>query len=209
MAITKLSSGPYTIHTINAADPITLDATSVYINGNLVVLGTTTTIETTNTVIYDNIITLNGGVSGTPFVGNTGIEVNRGGGSNVNVGISWDEVQSAWTLRKADGSWAFIQTALSGSSALTTVFDDKTPKLGGNLDLNGFAILSNVGNMKYQGNLQINNTTVIPTTLVANATILYSTVPNSGAAGLYVLNSASTNEELVTKKRALGFSLIF
>jgi hypothetical protein len=209
MAITKLSSGPYTIHTINATDPITLDADSVYINGNLVVLGKTSTIETTNTVIYDNIVTLNGGIIGSPFVGNAGIEVNRGGGIYNNVAIVWDEVQSNWTARMADGTWKYIMQSNVGAIGLSAVIDDPNPSLGGNLNLNSYTVSSNVGNMKLQGNVQINNTLVIPTSSVTNATVLYSTVPNSGAAGIYVLNSASANEELVTKKRALGFSLIF
>jgi hypothetical protein len=209
MAITKLASGPYTIHTINATDPITLDAGSVYINGNLVVLGTTSTIETTNTVIYDNIVTLNGGITGSPFVGNAGIEVNRGGGIYNNVSIGWDEVQGTWTARIADGTWKYILQSNIGSIGLTAVIDDPNPSLGGNLNLNSYTVSSNVGNMKLQGNVQINNTLVVPTSSVTNATVLYATTPNAGSTGLYVLNSSSLNEELVTKKRALGFSLIF
>lgn len=210
MAITKLSSGPYTIHTINATDPITLDAGTVYINGNLTVVGTTSTIETTNTVVYDNIIALNGGITGTPFNGNTGIEVNRGGGSYNNVAIIWDEVQSAWTARLADGSWTYLlQSNIGGGGGLTAVIDDPSPALGGNLNLNSWTILSNIGNMKLQGNIQVNNTVIVPSNIVTNATVLYATTPGAGTAGLYVLNSETANEELVTKKRALGFSLIF
>jgi hypothetical protein len=208
MAITKLSSGPYTIHTINATDPITLDAGSVYINGNLVVLGTTSTIETTNTIIYDNIVTLNGGITGSPFVGNAGIEINRGGGAYTNVSIQWDEVQGAWSARLADGSWKYVLLGSSGAG-LGAVVDDPIPALGGNLNLNSYTISSNVGNMKMKGNIQLNNTTVIPSSAVTNATVLYATTPGAGTAGVYILNGATANEELVTKKRAIGFSLIF
>lgn len=209
MAITKLSSGPYTIHTLNASDPITLDAGSVYINGNLTVTGTTSTIETTNTTVYDNIISLNGGITGTPFAGNTGIEVNRGGGAYANTAIVWDEVQNAWTVRVGDGSWKYLLQSTSPGSGLTAVVEDPTPALGGNLNLNSKTLYSNVGNMNFIGNLQLDNTGTIPSTAVSNATVLYATNPGAGQTGLYVLNGVSTNEELVTKRRALGFSLLF
>lgn len=208
MAITKLASGPYTIHTINATDPITLDAGSVYINGNLVVLGTTSTIETTNTVIYDNIVTLNGGITGSPFVGNAGIEINRGGGIYNNVSIGWDEVQGTWSARLANGTWKYILLGSSGTG-MGAVIDDPAPALGGNLNLNSHTVSSNVGNMKLQGNIQVNNTTVVPSSVVTNATVLYAATPGAGTSGLYILNGATANEELVTKKRAIGFSLIF
>ena len=43
---------------------------------------------------------------------------------------------------------------------------------------------------------------------VANSTIVYASTPGAGTSGLYVLNSQTANQELVTKARALGFSLL-
>jgi hypothetical protein len=206
MAITKLSSGPYTIHTINLGDPITLDAGNVYINGNLHVQGKTSTIETTNTLVYDNIITLNGGISGAPTL-NAGVEVNRG--SSANVSLIWNETVDRWQITSDGTTYANILSTTGSGSGITAVIDDPAPALGGNLNLNSKTILSNVGNMNFQGNIQVNNTLTQPSSVVTNATVLYAAAPNFGASGLYVLNSASTNEELVTKKRALGFSLLF
>ena len=206
MAITKLSSGPYTIHTLNLGDPITLDAGNVYINGNLHIQGKTSTIETTNTLVYDNIITLNGGVSGSPSL-NAGLEVNRG--SSANVSLIWNETVDRWQITTDGSTYANILSSTGSGSGISAVIEDSTPSLGGNLNLNSKTISSNVGNMNFQGNIQINNTLTQPTSVVTNATVFYSATPNSGASGIYVLNSASANEELVTKKRALGFSLLF
>jgi hypothetical protein len=205
--VTKLSSSPYVIHTLNIGDPIILDAGFVLINGNLTVTGNTSTISTTNTVVYDNIITLNGGVTGAPIL-DGGIEINRG--ASANVYIKWNETVDRWQITNDGSIYANISAiAGSGSLALSAVIDDATPALGGNLNLNGKTLSSNVGNMNFQGNIQVNNTLTQPTSAVTNATVLYAATPGSGLSGLYVLNGASANEELITKKRALGFSLLF
>ena len=206
MAITKLSSGPYTIHTINLGDPITLDAGNVYINGNLHVQGKTSTIETTNTLVYDNIITLNGGITGVPTL-NAGLEINRG--SSANVSLVWNETVDRWQITSDGATYANILSTTGSGTGITAVIEDPSPALGGNLNLNSKTISSNVGNMNFQGNIQVNNTLTQPSSVVTNATVLYAATPSSGTSGIYVLNSASANEELITKKRALGFSLLF
>ena len=204
MAITKLSSGPYIIHTINNGDPIILDSGNVIISGNLTVLGATSAIETTNTIVYDNIITLNGGTTGVPIL-NAGLEVSRG--TSANVDLIWSEVYHRWQVTN-DGT-TFANIVYSSGPGTVQVFDDKAPMLGGNLNLNGYTVTSNVGNMNFQGNIQVNYSPTIPTTTSANSVTVYSVIPTSGGTGLYVINSAYANEELVTKKRALGFSILF
>jgi hypothetical protein len=84
------------------------------------------------------------------------------------------------------------------------VFDDKNPVLGGNVNVNGFALTANVGaTVMVGGNLQLVSSMVSNT-----STTLYSTTPENGNSGLFVINQAVANEELVTKKRAFAFSLI-
>jgi hypothetical protein len=53
------------------------------------------------------------------------------------------------------------------------------------------------------GNLQLVSTVASNT-----STTLYATTPGNGNSGLFVINQAVANEELVTKKRAFAFSLI-
>ena len=67
----------------------------VVIKGDLEVNGTTTTINTTELAVEDNIIVLNSNVTGTPSV-DAGIEVERG--TLANVRFLWDETNDRWTF---------------------------------------------------------------------------------------------------------------
>ena len=63
------------------------------ITGDLTVSGTTTTINTNELNIGDNILTLNSDETGTPSQ-NAGIEVERG--TSANVAIRWNETTDQW-----------------------------------------------------------------------------------------------------------------
>jgi hypothetical protein len=181
----------------------TIDTTDVIITGNLTVQGSQTAIETTNTTLKDNIIVLNDGEVGAGVtLGTAGIAVARG--SLANVALRWNETVDKWQTTN-DGT-TFSNLVVS-STGLSTVLDDTAPALGGNLNTNSHTILSNVGNINFSGNIQINNTAIAPGA-VANATVIYASTPNGGKSGIYVVNGSAINEELVTKTRAFGFSLI-
>ena len=202
MAITKLSSASYVIHPLNG-DPIILDANEVKIPGNLTVSGTTTSVETTNTEIFDNIIRLNAGHTGAPTL-NAGIEVERG--DETDVQLRWNENFQKWQITNDGSTYGNIATA-AATGYITDVVDDLTPQLGGNLDVNGKTILAASGNVPIEGNVQINNSLGVPSA-VADAVVVYSAAPGSAGSGLYIQNSSVTGEELVTKSKAIVFSLI-
>lgn len=202
MAITKLSSASYVIHPLNG-DPIILDANEVKIPGNLTVSGTTTSVETTNTEIFDNIIRLNAGHTGAPTL-NAGIEVERG--DETDVQLRWNENFQKWQITNDGSTYGNIAIA-AATGYLTDVVDDLTPQLGGNLDVNGQTILAASGNVPIEGNVQINNSLGVPSA-VANSSILYAATPGSAGSGLYIQNSSVTRDELVTKSKAIVFSLI-
>jgi len=202
MAITKLSSASYVIHPLNG-DPIILDANEVRIPGNLTVSGTTTSVETTNTEIFDNIIRLNAGHTGAPTL-NAGIEVERG--DETDVQLRWNETFQKWQITNDGSTYGNIATA-AATGYITDVVDDLTPQLGGNLDVNGQTILAASGNVPIEGNIQINNSLGTPST-VTDASVLYAATPGSAGSGLYIQNSAVTADELVTKSKAIVFSLI-
>ena len=202
MAITKLSSASYVIHPLNG-DPIILDANEVRIPGNLTVSGTTTSVETTNTEIFDNIIRLNAGHTGAPTL-NAGIEVERG--DETDVQLRWNETFQKWQITNDGSTYGNIAIA-AATGYITDVVDDLTPQLGGNLDVNGQTILAASGNVPIEGNIQINNSLGTPSA-VTNASILYAATPGSAGSGLYIQNSAVTADELVTKSKAIVFSLI-
>ena len=70
-------------------------ASTVTIEGNLDVKGTTTTINTTNTEIKDKLIELGSGTTGTPS-GDMGIIMDRGSSNNAFMG--WDETATGFIL---------------------------------------------------------------------------------------------------------------
>lgn len=185
----------------------TLDTTDVYILGNLIVKGTYDTQTVTNTNIVDKDITLNAGEASPSGVaggtGTSGISIYRGG-TLANVQLLWNEAFDKWQLTNNGTTYSNIATSTTG---LTAVVEDLAPVLGGNLNTNGYTILTSTTNVRFAGNLQLNNTAVAPS-LVTGATVLYSATPGSGTSGIYVVNQTATNEELVTKTRSFGFSLI-
>lgn len=183
---------------------ITLQSDWVYIEGNLAVSGNSTSISTTDTNILDNTIVLNYGEVGAGVTkGNAGIVVARG--SQPNVGIRYNESIASWEITNNGTDYKFL---LAGNVAagLTTLFEDKTPVLGGNVNTNGYSFNANT-NVIFGANLQLNNTTVVPSA-INGATILHAGSIGAGQSGLFVVNQSSADEELITKRRAVGFSIL-
>ena len=101
----------------------TLNVDNVIIDGNLTVSGTTTTVNTTEITIADNIITLNSDYSGSSPTENAGIKVNRGGGSAPDAEFLWDETNDQWDFDTyALGSVGKVYAA--GSNAVYTFTSD-------------------------------------------------------------------------------------
>ena len=75
-----------------------LKATNLTIDGNLVVTGTTASVESTNSTLKDNIIVLNQGETGAGLtLVNAGLEIDRG--TEDNAQLVWDEVTDKWLLK--------------------------------------------------------------------------------------------------------------
>ena len=99
-----------------------LKATDLTIDGNLVVTGTTASVESTNSTLKDNIIVLNQGETGAGVtLVNAGLEIDRG--TEDNAQLVWDEVTDKWQLKVGTtvtdtltGSW----TGLSDTPATFT-----------------------------------------------------------------------------------------
>jgi hypothetical protein len=198
MAIVKTVGAPYTITTTNNSDNITLATTSpqgVVISGNLTVLGNTTQVNSANTSITDNFLTLNAGETGpgVSTLGTTaGIIIDRG--SRANVKLQWREGANVWQVSDSTGS-NFANIITSATSGIANVQADPTPTLGANLQVAGFNII-------------FNNANAVPPTLVNNATVVYGSNPGGGLAGVYVVNGQAAGQELITKARAFGLSLL-
>jgi hypothetical protein len=198
---------------------ITLDSDFVIVTGNLNVRGNTTIINSNIQTITDNILTLNSGetANGVSTLGTTsGIEIDRGIAPGGNVQLIWNESFKTWQVSgvvsgsPGDGAQYSNIATTTGSGTLSSVFDDKAPVLGANLNVNGFTIYANVAATSYvtlQGALQLKQANIVYTA-ATGSTVFYANVVGAGQTGLYVINTESTNEELVTKRRAFGFSLI-
>ena len=170
----------------------TINGPQVTITGNLTVLGNTTQVNSANTSITDNFFTLNAGETGNgvSILGTTsGIIVDRGTAANVY--LQWNEGFKTWQISDQTG----VNFANIFSNPLTS-----------NLITTGYAITS-ATNVMFGANIQLNSGTA-PNVALSNATLVYGGTPGGGTAGVYVLNSLAANQELVTKARAFGFSLL-
>jgi len=95
--------------------------TTVSIRGNLTVSGTTTTVDSTNLKIGDNLITLNKDVTGTPTE-NAGFEVERGTSANPN--FIWSESSDHFMIDY--NSWkANVATMQTANSSAPTSSDNE------------------------------------------------------------------------------------
>jgi hypothetical protein len=110
------------------------DATDVTVTiaGNLVVNGTTTTVNSNTVSIGDNILVLNSDEAGTPSQ-NAGIEIERG--TSDNVSIRWNEGNDNWELTN-DGSTYTTITA-GGLFSAGTITNEDYARFDSNGDLTG------------------------------------------------------------------------
>jgi len=123
--VLKIENGGYTIK-VESGEQIILDtargansngkpAGTVIVRGSLEVEGTTTTVESSDTIISDNIITLNYGEQGDGVSAlknyRSGIEIDRGVFAPAR--FIWDETLN-WTLGPISGTGAFTSEDGSG-----------------------------------------------------------------------------------------------
>jgi hypothetical protein len=171
----------------------------------MVVHGTTTTIESTNTAIYDNQVELNANLTSTssPLPILSGLTVNRGSGHPAQ--LVWNELVSAWqiSIPSAEPTDTLATIAVSSGGGL---------QITANLDLKQYAIYTSVfPQVAIDSNLAIKNTTVAPSPL-ANYNTIYTTTPpatNARDSGVFVTNTTKQGAQLSTKNQALLYSLIF
>lgn len=95
--------------TKRVSDRYTITAPTIILDGNLTVLGSTTSVETTNSAITDNTIILNSGEVGAGVTaGTAGIEIERG--SLANATLLFNESVDAFE-NKIGGSFAIVRGA--------------------------------------------------------------------------------------------------
>ena len=179
------------------AETLFIDAGDAFITGNLHVAGVYDTTTVTNTNIQDKDIALNVGetlygVGGNATPGSSGIIIDRG--LQANVSLRWNEIYENWEVTTDGTNYGNILTGTG--SGLTAVVQDTSPRLGGNLITNGFHV-------RFQPLLTAN-----PPTVVSGNAILYADTVGSAGSGLFVVNGSTASDELVTKSKAIVFSII-
>ena len=230
MSLNKRIKGDFNIESVDDADSIAIKSqnimiqgldgnpaiNTVTIDGHLIVTGDTNTVSSTNTEVTDTFITLNAGETGLGVsMGTAGIIIDRGAAPNGEAGIRFNEAGQEWELKNGDGlGWQPITSGTGGND----VVDDLTPQLGGSLDVNGHAITSAAnGNIIIAadgtGELRINQELSLQEQLsdetpTAGYNKIYAKVAEGGGTGLFVSNNTTT-DELVSKKRAIVFGIIF
>jgi hypothetical protein len=86
------------METKRVSDSYKISSPSIIIDGNLTVTGSTTSVETVNSTIQDNVITLNKGEPGSSVTeGIAGIEVDRGTSDKTT--FLFNEVDDSWELK--------------------------------------------------------------------------------------------------------------
>jgi hypothetical protein len=117
-AIKSLNTDYIITNKINSSANITLSTNTVFVDGNLVVGGNTTSVTKTDLSISDNIITVNTGELGPGVTLNTaGLAVDRG--SYANVSIVWNETLGVWTLTN-DGT-TFQAISVGATSGISSI----------------------------------------------------------------------------------------
>lgn len=104
----------------NAKSASTISA-DLFINGALVVSGTTTTTNTVTLDVENNKITLNSTEVGTPSL-NASLEVERG--TDVNTSIRWNETTDQWELTNDGVTFNKISTSTYNDTLAITAVGD-------------------------------------------------------------------------------------
>lgn len=134
--ILKVSQSNYRLQT-QSGGTITLDTGTatgtVVVTGNLDVKGTTTTVESTNTTVADNILQLNYGQTGNGISSalsyQAGVEIIRGSYSNAQLlfneqltyysSVSSSNVSGTFVIKTADGALKGLRLATIGNDGST------------------------------------------------------------------------------------------
>lgn len=197
---------------------------AVTIHGNLIVMGSSATLDITDMAIQDNIIILNDGETGAGVTaGYAGITVDRG--SSPDVSIRWNESTDKWQFTNdgttytnlgsggggsgAAGSDTQIQYNTSGSldASSNLTYDSGTGVLAvGNISI-GADYIQHTSDITVNSPFRMTNMAGSPTAVSSHTTI-YANTPGGGGTGLYFVNT-SKSDEFVSKTKATVLALIF
>jgi hypothetical protein len=209
MPTQKRIDGDYVITTINPPDDVVINTNTLVVNGNLDVMGNLTYINVDELSIRDPFILLNSSNTST-YASNSGILTHET--ASTFAGIRYNATAGAWQLSIATdstgltGTWNNIGT--SGSGVPVGPNESLQYNDGGNFGGDA-ALTFDVANAAVilQGHQVFGNIGTAPGA-TANAVTVFHNAVAEGDSGLYVQSAAGT-DELITKQRAVFYSLIF
>lgn len=203
--------------TKRVSDQYTISAPTIIIDGNLTVSGSTTSVETTNSTITDNIIVLNQGETGAGITaGTSGIEIERG--SLTNVSIVYDDSVDAFkvllgagltNIRVAEPSDStdvatknYVDNAVGGFAVAgvdTSVqFNSGGSSLGGDT------------NFTYDGfNLNIGDTTINSGSIFTNSTNSDLELYANGSGTIYTRSVIKMENEIGDPSSVSGHNQLY
>ena len=205
----KRIDGDYYIQTIDPPTQKVYIDTDTTVSGNLTVQGNLTYINVTELNVKDPFILVNSSNTGT-YSSNSGLLTHRTA-SNF-AGLRYNNNTAQWELSSSTdttgltGSWTPIATgnAAVPGGANTAVQFNNSGVFGGNAGLTfdyatSRLTLTGTAALAYQS---------APPTTVANAATVVANTAGSGGTGIYFTNG-SDQDELISKSKAIVFSIIF
>ena len=204
----KRIDGDYYITTINPGDNVYIQTHTVDVAGNLTVSGNLTYINVTELNVTDPFILVNSSNTGT-YSSNSGLLTHKTSSDyagiryNNNTG-DW-EVSSSTSTSGTTGTWQpIIAGGISAAGANTQIQYNDGGVLGANA---AFAFDYATSRLTINGTTAMGYTSV-PPTVVANSATMIANIPGSGGTGIY-FNNNSNQDELISKSKAIVFSIIF
>jgi hypothetical protein len=214
MATYKRIDGDYNITTINSDDNVNITTHTVVVNGNLKVEGDVTYIDVTELNITDPFIMLNS--SNTPanansYYSNSGILTHKT--ESDFAGLRWNNVTEVWEVSAntstsgTTGVWeqlATVSSAALAAGANTEVQFNDGPYFGAS---SNFTFNKDTSELELTGTLVLNNSGTVPGN-IANGAALYYAAEGGGGTSIY-FKTATAQDELISRAKAIVFSLIF
>jgi hypothetical protein len=210
MSTYKRIDGDWSITTLNALDNVNITTHTVKIYGNLDVGGNVTYINVDELNIRDPFILLNSSNTGS-YASNSGILTHRT--ASDFAGLRWSNTTAQWEISSSTdttgetGSWVAIATGnvISGAAgANTEVQYNNAGAFGASA---AFVFDESANLLAVSGPVALGNIGSAPSA-VANSAALYNAAVGAGDTGVYV-KSAAVDDELISRRKAVFYSLIF
>lgn len=208
MSSFKRIKGDYTIQSVSTADNVVVNTNTFKVNGNLDVVGNLSYINVQELNIRDPFIMLNSSNTAT-YSANSGIVTHKTAASFA--GLRWSNAAAQWQVSGDTdpageaGTWLPLATGnatVGGANTQIQFNNSGTFGAAANLTFD-----KDTNQLTLQGHQVIGNIGSAPAA-TANAVTVYHTAAAAGDSGLYV-TSTEQSVELVSKKRAILFGIIF